>query len=181
MEKFRAGHFTCKNTDWEKEKWRELISKVLPETTDWALHTRIPIRVFFFVSRSSSPAPHVFPIFYLFVYLVTFLFSSQATVVLIVVRCFVMKRLFASVEPFPDNFPQPLKVDCSLWRLISKKDSVTLASDTHRRPWSTKNCATIFKAISSCDVEAMALRQSEVFLKNVNVLQEKKSCLPVNN
>ena len=83
---------------------------------------------------SSSLAPHVFPIYYLFVYLVTFLFASQATVVLIFVTCFVMKRLFASVDPFPDNFPQPLKVDSSLWRLISKKDSVTLEGDTNRRP-----------------------------------------------
>ena len=39
IERFRAGHFTCKNTDWEK--WRE--PKVEPETTDWALHTRIPV------------------------------------------------------------------------------------------------------------------------------------------
>ena len=43
IERFRAGHFTCKNTDWEK--WREPIRKVEPETTDWALHTRIPVRI----------------------------------------------------------------------------------------------------------------------------------------
>ena len=43
LERFRADHFTCKNTDWEK--WREPISKVEPETTDWALHTRIPVRI----------------------------------------------------------------------------------------------------------------------------------------
>ena len=43
VERFRAGHFTCKNTDWEK--WREPIRKVEPETTDWALHTRIPVRI----------------------------------------------------------------------------------------------------------------------------------------
>ena len=43
LERFRAGHFTCKNTDWEK--WREPIRKVEPETTDWALHTRIPVRI----------------------------------------------------------------------------------------------------------------------------------------
>ena len=43
IERFRAGHFTCKNTDWEK--WREPIRKVEPETTDWALHTRIPARI----------------------------------------------------------------------------------------------------------------------------------------
>ena len=41
IERFRAGHFTCKDTDWEK--WREPIRKVEPETTDWALHTRIPV------------------------------------------------------------------------------------------------------------------------------------------
>ena len=43
LERFRAGHFTCKNTDWEK--WREPIRKVDPETTDWALHTRILVRI----------------------------------------------------------------------------------------------------------------------------------------
>ena len=43
LERFRAGHFTCKNTDWEN--WREPIRKVEPETTDWALHTRIPVRI----------------------------------------------------------------------------------------------------------------------------------------
>ena len=43
LERFCAGHFTCKNTDWEK--WREPIRKVVPETTDWALHTRIPVRI----------------------------------------------------------------------------------------------------------------------------------------
>ena len=43
LERFRAGHFTCKNTDWEK--WREPNRKVEPETTDWALHTRIPVRI----------------------------------------------------------------------------------------------------------------------------------------
>ena len=43
LERFRAGHFTCKNTDWEK--WREPIRKVEPETTDWALHTRILVRI----------------------------------------------------------------------------------------------------------------------------------------
>ena len=43
LERFRAGHFTCKNTDWEK--WREPIRKVEPETTDWALHARIPVPV----------------------------------------------------------------------------------------------------------------------------------------
>ena len=32
-ERFRAGHFTCKNTDWEK--WREPIRKV--ETRDYGL------------------------------------------------------------------------------------------------------------------------------------------------
>ena len=43
LERFRAGHFTCKITDWEK--WREPIRKVEPETMDWALHTRIPVRI----------------------------------------------------------------------------------------------------------------------------------------
>ena len=43
IERLRAGHLTCKNTDWEK--WREPIRKVEPETTDWALHTRIPVRI----------------------------------------------------------------------------------------------------------------------------------------
>ena len=38
VERFRAGHFT-----WEK--WREPIRKVEPETSDWALHTRIPVRI----------------------------------------------------------------------------------------------------------------------------------------
>ena len=43
IERFRAGDFTCKITDWEK--WRELICKVEPETTDLALHTRIPVLI----------------------------------------------------------------------------------------------------------------------------------------
>ena len=43
LERFRTLYFTCKNTDWEK--WREPIRKVEPETTDWALHTRIPVRI----------------------------------------------------------------------------------------------------------------------------------------
>ena len=46
-------------------------------------------------SRSSSPAPDVFPS-YLFVYLFIF-FAWHATIVVVVVTGFILKRLFASV------------------------------------------------------------------------------------
>ena len=46
------------NTDWEK--WREPIRKVEPETTDWALHTRIPVRLsprIFWLQLSADRSP----------------------------------------------------------------------------------------------------------------------------
>ena len=101
-ERFCAGHFTCKNTDWEK--WHEPIRKVEPETTDWALHTRIPVRIepshFLTAAECWSIGPKIlkagiFTSAFLF-FLIFYLF------------CFTKMTRSMSSSPAPDVFPSYL-------------------------------------------------------------------------